>query len=1023
MHIGNVTTWIKKENELILSTKTSVASILFAEEDVFRFRFNKGTELAEEDRFIVNKEIIAKDFELTEESAGLRIRTSKIEIMIGFEPFHLQVKSSCGKIILNTTYPDMADTEETSSILRLKMTQSEKIYGLGQDPMGNLNQRDKERRMWNEWGGLNKAANVGIPFYLSSEGYGLLLNSAWPARFAIGKAVVSDPPPGHSIPRARSPWLWEVDSGETNTEQLAILLDYEIMDVFIICRRSFDEMLCGYADLTGRTPMPPKWAFGLMQSKNRYRSEEELLVVAREYRRRKIPCDVMVIDWLWFKEFGDMQWDTDNWPNPKEMLGKLKEMGFHVMQAQHPFIDKASAKYGEFKEKGYLMDTPKDIVPIFDHSNPEAREYWWEKTKHFYEEGIRGFWTDMGEPRNHPEGSTAYINPRERVHNLYCLLWSQGIYEGQRRDYNERVFILSRTATAGIQRYGASLWSNDIDSSWEVLKDQVPAGLSTCMAGMEYWCTDIGGFATDTRFSAELYIRWLQWGVFCPLFRTHGTRPDNETWSYGEEATGIIVDFIKLRYQLIPYIYSCARQITEKGSPMMRAMCMDYPKEPETADMKYQYMFGPSLLIAPVLEAEVRVLKVYLPEGEWYDYWTDEKYTGGRWIEAAAPLSRIPVYVKGGSILPLGPVVSYIGEQPLNEVELHVYGKPSMPFELYEDDGKSYDYENGKYVKTALSIDTNGKACTEMIEGDASLIPDGRNYIVMNHSAKAVLQEDELPAELFIDTDVSCDGRSRIHLTVAGTGEEIRMKANLALPEGWVLKRGSNYLRKTPLRDAETISKGITGLFWEMVPVTDILPTVHEATLTIDINCKGITKKIIRNVSWGHGYVTRWNTIGFFDDKNESDLALIQAVKENPNAAFYTQDGRSICWHHATAEEYYCLGYVDIRHAAHSGMNKGNGTAFAKCRVWSEEEVETQVELAAERYIHIDLNGKTVFEHEGILLRKQLDKTFHLNKGWNDLLLKLSVNFDKQMSGREIGFNLKLMDKNCNTLRKLLYLP
>lgn len=1023
MHIGNVTTWTNKKNELILTTETSVASITFVEEDVFRLRFNKGIRLGEEDRFIVNKGMIAKEVKVIEESAGLRIKTSKIEMTICFKPFHFQVKNSFGKVILNTTHSDMADTEEASSILRFKMTEDEKIYGLGQDPMGNLNQRDKERRMWNEWGGLNKAANVGIPFYLSSEGYGLLLNSAWPARFAIGKAVVSDPPPSHSIPRAKSPWGWEVDSGETNAEQLSILLDYENMDVFLICRSEFDEMLRGYAELTGRTPMPPKWALGFMQSKNRYRSEEELLAVAREYRRRKIPCDVMVIDWLWFKEFGDMQWDTDNWPNPKKMVNELKEMGFQVMQAQHPFIDKASVKYTEFKEKGYLMDTPEGIVPIYDHSNPEAREYWWEKTKPFYEEGIGAFWTDMGEPRDHPEGSTAYLNPRERVHNLYCLLWSQGMYEGQRRDYNQRVFTLSRTATAGIQRYGASLWSNDIDSSWEVLKDQVPAGLSTCLAGMQYWCTDIGGFATDTRFSAELYIRWLQWGIFCPLFRTHGTRPDNEAWSYGEEATGIIVDFIKLRYRLIPYIYSCARQITEKGTPLMRAMCMDHPNDPVTAELKYQYMFGPSLLIAPVLEPEVRVLKVYLPEGEWYDYWTDEKYYGGRWIDAAAPLSRIPIYVKAGSILPLGPVISYIGEQPLKEVELHVYGETSSPFVLYEDDGKSYDYEDGRYVKTALSMDTKGKTYTEIIEGDASLIPEGRKYTVVNHSAKAVLPEEELPAEFFIDTDVSCDGRSRIYLTAACTGEEIRMKANIALPDGWVLKRGSNYLRKTPLRDAEVIARGTVGLFWEMVPVTDILPAVHEAVLTIEITCKGITKKITRAVSWGHGYVTRWSTIGFFDDKNKSDLALIQAVEENPDAAFYKRNHRSIRWHHAIAEEFYCLGYVDIRHAAHSGMNNGNGTAFAKCRVWSEEEVDAQAELAAERYIRIDLNGTTVFEHEGILLRKQLDKNFHLKKGWNDLLLKLAVNFGKQMSGREIGFNLKLMDKNGDSLKNLLYLP
>lgn len=1021
MHIGNVAAWDSKENVLLLTTESAIVSITMSEDDIIRVRFNKGTDLAQEDKYVVEKEILPRAYKLTEEANGLTLKTSKIELTINFSPLSLKVKNASGKMILETTLSDMADAEDSKSTLRFKLENDEKIYGLGQDPMGNVNQRDKERRMWNEWGGLGKCANVGIPFYLSSNGYGLLLNSAWPARFAIGKAAVSDSPPPHSIPRAMGPWQWSVDSGETNPNQMAVLLEYENMDVFIVCRTKFDDMLRGYADLTGHAPMPPKWAFGFMQSKNRYRSQDELLAVAAEYRRRKIPCDVMVIDWLWFKEFGDMQWDTKNWPNPKEMMDKLKAMGFYVMQAQHPFVDKKSAKYNEFKDKGYLMGTPDDIVPIYDHSNPEARKYWWEKSKPFYEEGIRAFWTDMGEPRDHPKGSTAYLEPRERIHNLYCMLWSKSMYEGQRSDYNQRVFILSRTATAGIQRYGAALWSNDIDSSWEVLKDQVPAGLSTCLAGMEYWCTDIGGFATDTRFSAELFIRWMQWGVFCPLFRTHGTRPDNEAWSYGEEATEIITEFIRLRYRLIPYIYSCARQITESGTPMMRAMCMDYPNDPETADLKYQYMFGPSLLVAPVLDPEVRSLNVYLPEGEWYDYWTGKKYFGGKWIEAAAPLCRIPLFVKSGSILPLSPVMQYIGEQPLVEVELHVYGEYPSPIILYEDDGDSYDYELGNYVKTKLSIDLNEKIHVQVVEGDPAFIPKGRKYTVVTHT-DANTAANDMP-ELFIDTDVSCDGRSRIQLTVDANGEEIRMKATISLSEGWTLKRGSNYLRKNPLPWAEAVSKTTAKLFWEATPVTDILPVINEAKLSIELTYRGKTQKIERTVCWGSGYATRWSTIGFFDNKSERDRKLIKAIESDPSLAIYTQDERTLRWHHAQDEEFNCQGYVDVRHASHSGMNNGNGTAFSKCKIWSDEIIDAYVELAAERYIRIDLNSTTVFEYEGILLRTTLDEPFHLNKGWNYCLIKSSVNFDKQMSGREMGFNLKLMDKNGEALKSLLFIP
>jgi alpha-glucosidase len=621
MDLGKVLAWTNEQNELVVKTEEGVLGLSFVDEDILRLRFNPGEAFASEETFVVVDLPPARAFSMEASPSTLVLSTVRLRVELGLAPLALAVfKDGAQQPLLTTPIPGMAELHGDKSVARFTLAADEHIYGLGQDPMARLDHRDQERRMWQEWSGWRRSGNAGIPFMLSSRGYAMLLNSSWPSRFAIGRAEVALPGPGVSQNWAPPPWPWGVRSGETHPEQFAILLEHAILDLFILCRPAVDELQAGYIALTGHAPLPPKWALGFIQCKNRYRSFTELISVAREYRRRRIPLDALVIDWLWFKQFGDLEWALPEWADPEAAFKTLADLGVHVLKAQHPFIDTNSLRYPIYKAKGFLNQTPEGTRPTYDHTNPAARQEWWNEIRRFYKQGLRGYWTDMGELEIHPPETLSHLGVRERVHNIYSLLWTKGLYEGQRSEFNERVFSLPRTAYAGIQRNGAAMWSGDISASWEVLRDQVVVGQGVCLSGQQYWTTDIGGFFTDERFTPELFVRWLQWGAFCPLFRTHGTRPDNEAWSFGEQAEGFIADAIRLRYRLMPYIYSLAHQVTEKGAPIMRAMVVDFPDDPIAAAQELQFMFGPALLVAPVIEAGARRRKLYLPQGLWYDF-------------------------------------------------------------------------------------------------------------------------------------------------------------------------------------------------------------------------------------------------------------------------------------------------------------------------------------------------------------------------------------------------------------------
>ena len=996
------------DHELVLQIQGGVLGISFVAPELVRLRLLAGSILKSEESFIVLQLPPALPFDFKELPSTLVMTSQKLKIEVDRFPMVIRIFQSDGNLLLSTPVSNILDLEERTSTIRFSLERDEKIYGLGQDPMAKLNHRDQERRMWQEWGGLRRSGNAGIPFLISNRGYAILLNSSWPARFAIGRAELPEPPTEFSRQWAPPPWGRDTSSGETNPDQMAIVLDQGIMDLFIWCKPTVEEALAGYVDLTGHAPMLPKWALGFIQCKNRYRSQDELLHLAKEFRKRNIPCDVLVIDWLWFKEFGDLHWLPSTFPDPHSTFLELEKMGFRVMQAQHPFIDTNSQMYPIFKEHGFLNKTPEGSRPTFDHSNPEARKAWWEEISRLYQDGIRGYWTDMGELEVHPEGTESYLGSREKVHNIYSLLWTSALYEGQRRDFGTRVFSLPRTAFAGIQRYSAAMWSNDISSTWEVFKEQVVIGQGVCLSGQQYWCTDIGGFFPDEKFSPELYIRWFEWGTFCPIFRTHGTRPDNEPWSFGQEVEPILAGFIRLRSRLMPYIYSLARKVTENGTPMMRAMVVDFSDDPIAVEQEHQFMFGPALLVAPVVDLAARTRRVYLPEGEWFDFWTDQKFLGRQWIEVPAPLARIPLFVRAGSILPMGPVMQYVDEKPMELINVHVYpGRPAV-FDLYEDDGLTFAYETGAFVKTRLNYDGEEFLSTQFLEGDPSIVPAGRRYLTIMHP-------EHLPEPYVeVDCDQGNDGRCTIHALLVNPADEADVQASLFIPDGWRLSVGQA-VQKARVQN-------FLHLQWELFPVAEVLPIIYRADLEFKIIQNDQTQIFSRCLQWGSGWASRWQMVGHFDNSDGMGFDRVTEVETSPELPEYHIGEKQMLWSRDLAHEYNPFGYVDFKGAALPDSGQ-QGVAYAKCRIWSDSERKGFLEVTGDPNLKIWLNGFLVICSPQIVFRQTIQEPGLLRKGWNTVLVKAAMNFEKPWSGREYGFTFRVVDEQGKAIESLKYSP
>ncbi len=534
-------------------------------------------------------------------------------------------------------------------------------------------------------------------------------------------------------------------SPEDKVYQKSLSLYSEVADQFdyyFIKGDSLDQVIHGYREITGKAPMMPKWAMGLWQCRERYRTQEELLSVAKEFRKRQIPLDNIVQDWFYWKEnqWGSHEFDPTRYPDPEGMVRELhNDLHTHIMISVWPKFYVGTKHYDEFKEKGWLYMRnvekgqrdwvgPGYVSTFYDPYSEGARNLYWKQiNEKLFTKGFDAWWLDCTEPDIQSnlsrtetilrQGPTA-MGAAARYLNSYSLMNAKGVYRGQRQSKpDQRVFILTRSAFAGQQRYAAVTWSGDVAARWYDLKAQISAGLNFCLSGIPYWTTDIGGFAVEQRYEhpnesdldewRELMTRWFQFGTFCPLFRVHGQFPFREMFNVAPDshpAYQSMLAYDKLRYRLMPYIYSLTGMVTLKDYTIMRALVMDFGDDRNVLNISDQFMFGPALLINPVTEYKARTRKVYLPAGTgWYDLKSVKHYKGRQAIQADAPYTDIPLFVKEGSILPCGPDIQYTTEKPPDPIRLFVYTGADGSFTLYEDENVNYNYEKGKFSMIPLS--------------------------------------------------------------------------------------------------------------------------------------------------------------------------------------------------------------------------------------------------------------------------------------------------------------------------------
>lgn len=487
----------------------------------------------------------------------------------------------------------------------------------------------------------------------------------------------------------------------------------KMLDYVVFYGPSADSVIASYRNLSGNAPLFPQWAYGFWQCRERYISGKNLVETVKEFRKRNLPMDVIVQDWQYWGNmgWGVPQFDTINYANPSGFIKELHDLNAHFNISIWSNPDKNSTIGKAFVAKNRFIANTKWL----DYFNPDTRkEYWNTLKENLFVHGVDSWWMDAVEPENDAlKGEKTTLGAGDFYRLTYPLFVSQAVYEGQRlATSDKRVCILTRSAFSGQQRYGVINWSGDIGGTWDVFRNQIVAGLNFTITGLPYWTTDIGGFFrpgraqyTDQKFH-ELLTRWYQWGTFNPIFRMHGYQTETEPWKYGQTVEDNMRKMLNLRYRLLPYIYSEAWQVTKNGSTMMRPMVMDFNGETDAVKQPYEYMFGKAFLVAPITEAVATKRDVYLPKtAAWYDFWTGKRFTGGQTIKTDAPLDKIPLFVKAGSIVPLGKLIQFAGEKLADTLEIRVYKGADGTFDLYEDEGDNYNYEHGAYSTIAFSWD------------------------------------------------------------------------------------------------------------------------------------------------------------------------------------------------------------------------------------------------------------------------------------------------------------------------------
>lgn len=640
--------------------------------------------------------------EYQERAEEILLRTEALTVHVNKKTGAVAYENGQGRVFLREQEkkPGRLELQNVSEGFSGQEQQTE-VSGLGQQQAALEGYQGKRIPL------LHQNTSITVPFVVTNKGYALLWNCC-----GTGTADFTEE---HTI-GFQADWKKSVD--------------------YLVFTGTPLEAVQQLWKLTGPGRMLPEWAFGFWQSKMRYMSQEELLQVARTYRKKGYPLDILVVDFYHWTQMGDFAFDRKQWPCPESMFEELRKLHIKCMVSVWPHISTKSIHYEEFRKKGYFVKDQKGeavVFPMFnqddnglyDPFSKEARELFFQKAKGYYEAGARIWWLDGCEPEValEDEKGNAYstcAGPLQERVLAYPLLHARTFYEGQRQlDPENRVLSFARSAFAGAQKYGVCVWSGDVGHDFPALRSQIAAGLSAAVSGLPFWTTDIGGFTGgDPKEEGyrELYIRWFQYGAFCPLFRVHGSRGakceadllygisrgENELWSFGEKAERILVKYDRLRYLLLPYIYTQARKTVLEGIPLMQPLYLRHQEEKGIWEIKDQYYFGEALMVCPVTEAGAVTRRVYLPGGcDWYEFWSGDCLEGGQWIFAEAELEKIPVFVRARSVVCMTEPRQYVGEKPEALIYAAVYGEQAEG-SFYRDDGETYEYEQGNYEETAL---------------------------------------------------------------------------------------------------------------------------------------------------------------------------------------------------------------------------------------------------------------------------------------------------------------------------------
>lgn len=621
-------------------------------------------------------------FDFTKNAESASLTTARVSVNFSLKRGNLIFSTKAGETLLreNNALPRSYEAavingEDTYHVTdRFDPDATEGYYGLGQHQSGMFNYRGTTVKL------AQDNTDVAIPFLVSSKGYALMWNTAS---------------------------LTEVDNRFPQGLSLSSLAGHSI-DYYMIYGPEMDEIIHEYRNMTGHSPMLPKWAFGFFQSKDRYQSQEEILEVGRRYREQHIPMDAIVQDWFWWKAEGDPIFNEKYTDVPAE-LKEFHDEHIHTMISTWGLFDPKSDNFKTMKAQHLDVHD----AHVYDATNPKARDFYWQALDgKLLAQGWDAFWLDSAEPEEYwPHMGDAILRDKHlnigngaQYTNIFPLMHTLGVQEHWREATDQkRVFLLTRSAFLGQQRVGATVWSGDVYSTYWGLSHQVAAGLNFALSGNPYWTTDIGGYwqpsdrPPDDPTYQELYTRWFEFGAFCPVFRSHGHRVHNEMWTY-DKVEPILLTYDKLRYRLMPYIYSLAWRVHSEDYTMQRPLVMDWRLDPKTRNIGDQFMFGPALLVNPVLKQDVTQRSLYLPDApRWYDFWTGTSVKGGQDIQAAAPLDLMPLYVRAGSILPMGPEIEYADQKPAGPIELRIYPGADGKFEIFSDEGDNYDYERGMH--------------------------------------------------------------------------------------------------------------------------------------------------------------------------------------------------------------------------------------------------------------------------------------------------------------------------------------